>query len=130
MVPCTMSSITPRYIFILFYSIFNCFIQISLNNALCLHIAYQAAKGMNFLHQSDPPIIHRDLKSHNILMDDKWNARISDFGITKFKNMKEGNAKEQGRANSLGTIYWTAPEVFEGKIHTEASDCTFSLFHE
>ncbi len=55
-------------------------------------------------------------------MDDKWNARISDFGITKINNLKEKtNSKE--KHESLGTIYWTAPEVFEGKPPTEASDC-------
>lgn len=96
--------------------------RIQLPLPLCLHIAYQASKGMNFLHQSTPPIIHRDLKSHNILLDDKWNARISDFGITRFKNMNAVKGSEKKDA-SLGTIYWTAPEVFLGETHTEASDC-------
>lgn len=75
-----------------------------------LHLACQAAQGMNFLHQSVPPIIHRDLKSHNILLDDKWNARISDFGITKFKETTK--ATKASHEKSIGTIYWSSP----GKI--------------
>jgi serine/threonine protein kinase len=108
-----------------------------------LQISYQAAVGMNFLHQSSPPIIHRDLKSHNILLDDKYNAKISDFGITRFKEVSKVHKKEwlrqaprltyfqQGnkkqniaeKTNSLGTIYWTAPEVLDGYEASEKSDC-------
>jgi serine/threonine protein kinase len=50
---------------------------------LCLKMAYQAAKGMHFLHSSG--IVHRDLKSLNLLLDNKWNLKVSDFGLTKFK---------------------------------------------
>lgn len=96
--------------------------KISLPFELVLHIALHAAKGMCFLHQSSPPIIHRDLKSHNILLDDKWNARISDFGITRIKNLNNKKNTKQ-HIKSMGTIYWTAPEVFEGHEHTEKSDC-------
>jgi serine/threonine protein kinase len=40
---------------------------------LCLKMAYQAAKGMHFLHSSG--IVHRDLKSLNLLLDNKWNLK-------------------------------------------------------
>jgi serine/threonine protein kinase len=65
-------------------------------------------------------------------MDDKWNARISDFGITKImdgKRPKSGSkSSSPAYSNALGTIYWTAPEVFEGNPHTEASDCMSYIF--
>jgi serine/threonine protein kinase len=51
--------------------------------SLCLKMAYQAAKGMHFLHSSG--IVHRDLKSLNLLLDAKWNLKVSDFGLTKFR---------------------------------------------
>jgi serine/threonine protein kinase len=35
------------------------------------------AKGMNYLHRQDPPIIHRDLKSHNLLVDEHWRVKVS-----------------------------------------------------
>lgn len=99
--------------------------KIALPYSLQLHMALQAAQGMYFLHNSKPPILHCDLKSHNILLDDKWSARISDFGITRFKQETKQSAKEQGTStgNSIGTIFWTSPEVLEGAPHSEASDC-------
>ena len=39
-----------------------------------------AARGMNYLHKSDPVIIHRDLKSHNLLVDENWKVKVCDFG--------------------------------------------------
>jgi serine/threonine protein kinase len=71
-------------------------------------MAYQAAKGMHFLHSSG--IVHRDLKSLNLLLDNKWNVKVSDFGLTKFKEeIKNNKAAEELRGG--GSVHWTAPEV-------------------
>ena len=41
-----------------------------------LSMALDAAKGMNYLHTSDPPVIHRDLKSPNLLVDKHWRVKV------------------------------------------------------
>ncbi len=51
--------------------------------------------------------MHRDLKSLNLLLDLKWNVKVSDFGLTKFRDeMKKGRSKDV-----QGSLFWTAPEV-------------------
>jgi serine/threonine protein kinase len=75
-------------------------------------MAYQAAKGMHFLHSSG--IVHRDLKSLNLLLDAKWNVKVSDFGLTKFKadlDRHENNNRGSGARDPLGSVHWMAPEV-------------------
>ncbi|KAA8518756.1 hypothetical protein F0562_016470 [Nyssa sinensis] len=53
-----------------------------LNWNIRLKIAMQAAKGLEYLHKEVvPPIVHRDVKSSNILLDADWQARITDFGL-------------------------------------------------
>jgi serine/threonine protein kinase len=51
-------------------------------------------------------IVHRDLKSLNLLLDAKWNVKVSDFGLTKFKEDVKST-----QSNVAGTVHWTAPEV-------------------
>jgi serine/threonine protein kinase len=74
---------------------------------LKVKLAYQAAKGMHFLHSSG--IVHRDLKSLNLLLDAKWNVKVSDFGLTRLK--QEIKTGREGGNEGLGSIPWTAPEV-------------------
>ncbi|XP_073148389.1 serine/threonine-protein kinase-like protein At5g23170 [Henckelia pumila] len=48
-----------------------------------LDIALQVANGVRFLHESNkPPIVHRDIKSANILLDSNWDAKLADFGLS------------------------------------------------
>ena len=52
-----------------------------LPRALVLRVARGVAQGMAYLHSARPPILHRDLKSGNVLLDDAYSPRISDFGL-------------------------------------------------
>ena len=49
-----------------------------------LKVALDSARGIAYLHElADPPIIHRDIKSTNVLLDDHLNAKVADFGLSK-----------------------------------------------
>ncbi|KAK9127647.1 hypothetical protein Syun_016444 [Stephania yunnanensis] len=50
-----------------------------------LNMAYDVAKGMNYLHRRNPPIVHRDLKSPNLLVDKKYTVKVCDFGLSRLK---------------------------------------------
>jgi len=55
-----------------------------LSFAVRLSIALGSAKGILYLHtEADPPIIHRDIKANNILLDSRLNAKVADFGISR-----------------------------------------------
>ena len=82
------------------------------------NIATDIAYGLTYLH--DRSIIHRDLKSMNVLLDDNLNAKISDFGLAQVKTQSQLIAT-MGRC--VGRILWMAPELFGRKAkNTEKSD--------
>jgi serine/threonine protein kinase len=82
---------------------------------LLVKMATEAAIGMNYLHTFEPPIIHRDLKSHNLLVDDNFHVKVTDFGLAKFHS-------EDISMTFCGTLPWTAPEVFRGCGYTTKAD--------
>ena len=83
---------------------------------LRLHVLSDAARGMLYLHTSRPPIIHRDLKSHNLLVDEFWRVKVCDFGLS--------TVIEQGSQTmtACGTPCWTAPEVLRREHYTTQAD--------
>ncbi|XVE60613.1 hypothetical protein DITRI_Ditri05aG0142200 [Diplodiscus trichospermus] len=50
-----------------------------------LRMALDVAKGINYLHCLNPPIVHWDLKSPNLLVDKNWTVKVCDFGLSRFK---------------------------------------------
>ncbi|KAI0519944.1 hypothetical protein KFK09_007407 [Dendrobium nobile] len=62
-----------------------------------LRLAFQTAKALLALHSSHPPIIHRDVKSANVLLDDRFNARLGDFGLAL---RSDGDENDAGGFNS------------------------------
>ncbi|KAF4369222.1 hypothetical protein G4B88_009520 [Cannabis sativa] len=85
-----------------------------------IKIALDAAKGIEYLHNyAVPPVIHRDIKSSNILLDSDWTARVSDFGLSKL--MKRGH-RDAVSAKAVGTVGYIDPEYYVLNVLTAKSD--------
>ncbi|KAJ8616098.1 hypothetical protein MRB53_035470 [Persea americana] len=73
-----------------------------------MKIASGAAKGLEYLHdKAYPPVIYRDLKSSNILLDEHFNAKLSDFGLAKLGPVGD---KVHVSSRVMGTYGYCAPE--------------------
>jgi len=78
----------------------------------------QIASGMQYLHELSPPVLHRDLKSANILLaDDKQRLAIADFGLARF--LEDAGKKMTAET---GSYRWMAPEVIRHELYNERCD--------
>ncbi|KAF5955221.1 hypothetical protein HYC85_008077 [Camellia sinensis] len=92
----------------------------SLNWSLRLKIAMQAGKGLEYLHNKVvPPIVHRDVKSSNILLDSDWGARIADFCLLA-PNEKDLNQDMKDDIYNFGIVLL---EILSGRKAYDR-DCT------
>ncbi|KAL6282763.1 hypothetical protein ACE6H2_013692 [Prunus campanulata] len=87
---------------------------------LRLKIAADTAEALSYLHHyTEPPIIHRDVKAMNILLDQKYTAKVADFGASKLVP-----DQDEGQLSTLvhGTLGYLDPEYLQSHILTEKSD--------
>ncbi|KAL9395159.1 hypothetical protein Peur_014444 [Populus x canadensis] len=86
----------------------------SLSLQSLLRVAIDVSKGMHCLHQNN--IVHRDLKSANLLMDENGVAKVADFGVARVQDQTGVMTAE------TGTYRWMAPEVIEHKPYDHKAD--------
>ncbi|KAF1321517.1 Tkl/drk protein kinase, partial [Globisporangium splendens] len=80
-----------------------------------LKIALHIAHALTYLHSLNPIVLHRDLKSKNILLDSKLDAKLTDFGVSRERSSHTMTA-------GVGTSLWIAPEVMLGERYDQKAD--------
>lgn len=72
------------------------------------NIAIDVIEALVYLHSFTPPLVHRDLKSNNVLLSSDMEAKLSDFGTSRFRS------SDKTMTGGVGTGRWLAPEVIRG----------------
>ncbi|CAL0312814.1 unnamed protein product [Lupinus luteus] len=84
-----------------------------------MNIILGTAKGLTYLHEGlEPKVVHRDIKSGNILIDRQWNAKVSDFGLAKLLDSDSSYITTR----VMGTFGYVAPEYASTGMLNERSD--------
>ncbi len=88
----------------------------ALDPKLAIHICQQILAAAKFAHAKG--IVHRDIKPQNVMIDDEWNVKVTDFGIVH--NPGGGDITQTGQM--VGTAHYISPEQAQGKSVSNASD--------
>ncbi|KAL2460138.1 putative receptor-like serine/threonine-protein kinase [Abeliophyllum distichum] len=84
-----------------------------------MKIAVGTARGLAHLHEGlEPKVVHRDVKSSNILLDRKWNPKVSDFGLAKLL----GSEKSYVTTRVMGTFGYVSPDYASTGMLNEGND--------
>eukprot|EP00602_Paraphysomonas_sp_CaronLab_P007860 CAMPEP_0185032518 /NCGR_PEP_ID=MMETSP1103-20130426/20669_1 /TAXON_ID=36769 /ORGANISM="Paraphysomonas bandaiensis, Strain Caron Lab Isolate" /LENGTH=964 /DNA_ID=CAMNT_0027568451 /DNA_START=200 /DNA_END=3094 /DNA_ORIENTATION=+ len=113
-----VSELCPRGSLRMLLNDTNTELSLATKASLCLDIA----DGMMYLHRRKPPIIHRDLKTHNVFITEpspgKYKAKIGDWGSARAIAL----TKEKTLTQGVGTACWLAPEVIVNAHYSKESD--------
>jgi len=82
-----------------------------------IRLALQTAKAIDTLHSSSPPVIHRDIKSANVLIDRSYNARLGDFGLALRGHVDDNRLRSTPPAGTMGYLdpYYVTPDNLSTK---------------
>ncbi|KFV81187.1 Receptor-interacting serine/threonine-protein kinase 2, partial [Struthio camelus australis] len=88
---------------------------------LRFRILYEIALGVNYLHNMNPPLLHHDLKTQNILLDDEFHVKIADFGLSKWRVVSMSQSRSETSLPEGGTIIYMPPEDYNPSQKSRAS---------
>lgn len=115
--------VSPRYCLVMEYmpkgSLFGLLhSKESLDWSVRYRLVTDMACGLAFLHADK--ILHRDIKSLNVLLDENFKAKLSDFGLSRIKSETKSTIKASGM---VGSLPWMAPEFSQRRaVYTQKSD--------
>jgi serine/threonine protein kinase len=92
-------------------------LALQLNWPRRLGLAMDSAKGMLYLHSHKPHVIHRDLKSPNLLVDGQWRAKVTDFNLSRLSE-----APSIASSVAANNPRWQAPEVIHSRDFSASGD--------
>ncbi|CAK8676056.1 unnamed protein product [Clavelina lepadiformis] len=90
-----------------------------------LEIARGSASGISYLHKKK--LIHRDIKSSNILLDSEMKPRISDFGLIRSTDSEASNRTSTKTNNPIGTLVYMSPEAYKGVVSNAMDVYSFGV---
>lgn len=91
---------------------------IDVNWSVVIKVVLNIIKGLDSMHNWKPQLVHRDLKSRNILVEDDWQIKLCDFGESRFAVY----SNEDTLCKLRGTYAYVAPEIYFGHQFTVKSD--------